>query len=181
MRPRGQSTLVYPICMAEGAIPFKLDFASTNATQTLFGVETAYLRTHLLDPSHMQEWVMHRMLARFGLPYLRTRHVRFFVNGQQLGFYTLMEAPDQDYVIARNFGYSDFDKDKSALYKVKSLSIDCGSEEYEYAGFPDKCTSPDGGDGYDCCADDSWGKFLSDKTSIRPLGYATFYFNNHLS
>jgi len=159
MRPRGQSTLLYPVCMNEEAVPFKLDFASFNATQTLFGVETAYLRTHLNDKSHMKEWLMHRMLARFDLPYLRTRHVRFHVNGKQLGFYTFMEAPDQEYVMSRNFDYT-FDKDSSALYKVKSLSIGCGNEE-EYGerieGFPEKCTSP-APIGNDCCADNSWGE-----------------------
>jgi len=128
MRPRGQSTLIYPICMAEDAIPFKLDFASANSTQTLFGVETAYLRTHLIDTSKMKEWVTHRMLARFGLPHLRTRHVKFYVNGKQLGFYTFMEAADQDYVMARTFGYS-YDKNDSALYKVKTMSLGCGREE----------------------------------------------------
>ena len=36
-----------------------------------------YLRNHMSDPSFMREWSMHRMLRRFGLPYLRTRTVRF--------------------------------------------------------------------------------------------------------
>ena len=80
MRPRGQSTLVFPICMNSQALPFKLDFASTNASQTLFGVEEAYLRNNFGDASQLREWSMHRMLAKFNLPYLRTRHVRFFVN-----------------------------------------------------------------------------------------------------
>jgi len=145
--------------MNEDAVPFKLDFASTNATQTLFGVQTAYLRTHLGDASKVREWTMHRMLARFGLPHLRTRHVRFFVNGILLGFYTFMEAPDQDYVMARTYNYS-YDKDHSALYKVKTMSLQCGNDELygEDPGFPEKCTSPDGQGGYDCCADDSWGE-----------------------
>jgi len=156
MRPRGQLTLFMPICLDLEDIPFKLDFASVNATQTLFGMETAYLRNHLMDESHMKEWVMHRMLARFGLPYLRTRHVRFHVNGAQLGFYTFMEAPDQEYVMSRNFGYT-YDKASSALYKVKTFSLRCGDEE-EYVenneGFPEKCTSA----GNDCCADESLGE-----------------------
>ncbi len=161
MRPRGQSTLVYPICMDEDAIPFKLDFANTNATQTLFGVETAYLRTHLGDISRMREWVMHRLLARFGLPHLRTRHVRFYVNGKQLGFYTFMEAPDQDYVMARTYNYAAYDKDHSALYKVKTMSLFCGEESSFSAGdpgYPEKCTSTDGADGYDCFACDDWNE-----------------------
>lgn len=178
MRPRGQSTLVYPICMAEDAIPFKLDFASANSTQTLFGVERAYLRTHLNDRSKMKEWVTHRMLARFGLPYLRTRHVKFYVNGKQLGFYTFMEAPDQDYVMARTFGYS-YDKNDSALYKVKTMSLTCGDEK-EYGqdpGYTEKCTSPDGAGGTDCCADLSWGepKTCADGYSVEDLSELCMY------
>ena len=90
MRTRGQSTLFYPVCMGNEAVPFKLDFASVNSSQTLYGVESAYLRTHLNDESKMKEWVAHRMLANFGLPHVRTRHVRFHVNDDLLGFYTFM-------------------------------------------------------------------------------------------
>jgi len=157
MRTKGQSTLVYPICMNEDATPFKLDFGSTNATQTLFGVGTAYLRTHLSDNSHMREWATHRMLARFGLPFLRTRQLRFFVNDVQLGFYTFVEALDQDNVMARTFNYT-YDKDHKALYKVKTMSLDCGNEEFFVTGDTKKCTSPDGQGGYDCCATIDWNE-----------------------
>ena len=163
MRTRGQSTLFYPICMGNTrAVPFKLDFASANSSQTLYGVETAYLRTHLSDESKMREWVIHRMLANFGLPHARTRHVRFYVNDVLLGFYNFMEAIDQEYVTARSFGFDSFDQHNNALYKVKSLSLGCGNEE-EYRKerveeFPDKCTSPNGAGGFDCCADDSWNE-----------------------
>jgi hypothetical protein len=162
MRMRGQSTLFYPICMGSEAVPFKLDFASKNSSQTLYGVESAYLRTHLSDESKMHEWVIHRMLANFGVPHARTRHVRFHVNDDLLGFYTFMEAIDQEYVSARSFGFDSFDQQNNALYKVKTMSLGCGNEE-EYQkdkveGFPGKCTSPDGAGGFDCCADDSWGE-----------------------
>ena len=163
MRTRGQSTLFYPICMGNTkAVPFKLDFASANSSQTLYGVETAYLRTHLSDESKMREWVIHRMLANFGLPHARTRHVRFYVNDVLLGFYNFVEAIDQEYVTARSFGFDSFDQHNNALYKVKTMSLGCGNEE-EYRkerveGFPDKCTSPNGAGGFDCCADDSWNE-----------------------
>ena len=98
------------------AAPFKLDFASANSSQTLYGVETAYLRTHLSDESKMREWVIHRMLANFGLPHARTRHVRFYVNDILLGFYTFMEAIDQEYVTARSFGFDSFDQQHKIQY-----------------------------------------------------------------
>ena len=145
MRPRGQSTLFFAVCMNVTDVPFKLDFTLVNATQTLLGVETAYLRNNIIDKeSHMQQLIMHRMLTRFKLPHLRTRDVRFYVNGEQLGFYIFMEAPDQEYVMSRNSDYT-FNKDSSALYKVKLMSIGCGSEKITHKdlGFPEKCTSVD--------------------------------------
>lgn len=125
-RPKGQSTLAYGTCM-DRTIPYSIDFDRTNPDQTLFGVQKAYLRTHLADWSFAREWAQHRMLARFGLPYLRTRKVRFFVNGEFIGLYDLVEAPDQDYVFQRSF--PDFDPNNYALFKVKTLSLGCG--EYD--------------------------------------------------
>ena len=75
IRPRGQSTLAIPFCLGLSAIPFGIDFAAYNQSQTLFGMERLYLRQHMGDASFMREWYVHRALARFQLPYLRTRHV----------------------------------------------------------------------------------------------------------
>mmetsp|Transcript_45226 Transcript_45226/g.110175 ORF Transcript_45226/g.110175 Transcript_45226/m.110175 type:complete len:983 (+) Transcript_45226:54-3002(+) len=122
MRPKGQSTLAYGTCM-DRSIPYSIDFDTTDADQTLFGVQRAYLRTHFGDSSFAREWVNHRALARFGLPYLRTRTVRFFVNENVVGLYDLLEAPDQDYVFQRSF--PSFDPSSYALYKVKTLSLGC--------------------------------------------------------
>jgi len=113
-------------------MPFQLHFNSVNRSQTLFGVEKGYLRSHFHDYSYMREWTMHRMLARFGLPYLRSRSVRLYirsVSGNQatdhyFGLYTFIEAPDQEYVFARSF--PDYDPSNFALYKVKYLSRLCG-------------------------------------------------------
>lgn len=81
------------------------------------------------DNSYMRDWANHRILARFGLPHLRARSVRFHINGEKKGLYTLLEAPDQEYVFARSF--PDYDPTNFALFKIKSLSIGCGfySEE----------------------------------------------------
>lgn len=122
LRPKGQSTLAYGICM-DRTIPYSIDFDRTNPDQTLFGVQRAYLRTHLGDWSFAREWTQHRMLARFGLPYLRTRKVRLFVNDRFIGLYDLLESPDQDYVFQRSF--PDFDPNNYALFKIKTLSLAC--------------------------------------------------------
>lgn len=64
------------------------------------------------------------MLARFGLPHLRARKARFYINDELMGYYTLLEAPDQDYAFHRSF--PDFDPENYALYKVKIYARDCG-------------------------------------------------------
>jgi len=130
IRTKGAWTLVYSTCLGLDTIPFSIDFGdgidNGNADETsLFGVRRAYLRNHVADASYMREWVQHRMLARVGLPYLRTRKVRFFVNGRLLGLYDLMESPDQEYVFARSF--PEYDPYDHALYKVKNSSIRCGT------------------------------------------------------
>lgn len=125
IRPRGQSTLYLSTCLGSPTIPFQLELNTVNETQALFGVEKLYLRNHLSDNSYMREWAIHRMLARFGLPHLRARKVRFHINGERRGFYTAMEAPDQEYVFARSF--PDYDPSNHTLFKVKTFSIGCGA------------------------------------------------------
>jgi len=123
-RPKGQSTLYLGTC-TDKSVPYSIDFDYHNASQTLFGVQRAYLRTHIGDPSFAREWAQHRMLARFGLPHLRTRKVRFFVNDDYVGLYDLLEAPDQDYVFQRSF--PNFDPEYYALYKIKTFTLGCGA------------------------------------------------------
>ena len=123
IRPKGQSTLVFGTCL-DSSIPYSIDWDHTDPDQTLFGVQRSYMRTSFNEPSYIREWTMHRMLARFDLPHLRTRTVRFFLNGDFVGLYTLIEAPDQDYVFQRSF--PDFNPEMYGLYKVKTLSMICG-------------------------------------------------------
>jgi len=131
MRPKGQSTLNMGTC-EDRSIPYSVDFdRGSDPDQTLFGAGRAYLRTHFGDPSHAREWAMHRMLARFRLPHLRTRTVRLFLNEEFVGLYSLMEAPDQDYVHQR----SGFDQGEG-LYKVKTMSLACGADNDLIEGLP---------------------------------------------
>jgi len=124
IRPKGQSTLVFGTYMNR-SIPDSIDWDHGDSNQTLFGVEQSYLRTHFSDWSFVREWSMHRMLARFGLPHLRTWTVQFFVNDERVGLYDPLEAPDHDCVFQRSF--PDFDPTNYGLYKVKTLSLGCGS------------------------------------------------------
>jgi CotH kinase protein len=108
-------------CAADMTVPFQLEF---DALASLFGVERMYLRNHVLDATFMRDWSMNRMLARFGLPHWRTRKLRFFINGDYIGFYDAVEAVDQEYVFARNF--AEYNPFNYSLYKRKVESIGCG-------------------------------------------------------
>jgi len=123
IRPKGAFSLIVTSCMLQDTIPFLIDFGKNNPS--FFGMNKIYLRNFKADKSYIREWTLHRMLARFGLPYLRTRTVRFYINGDLIGLYEFMEAIDQEYVFQRSF--PDHDPEQYALYKVKATSIDCGN------------------------------------------------------
>lgn len=131
IRPKGQYSLFSSLCFGSSAFPFQVEFGDRNSknpfnfNQTLFGVKTIFLRNHGNDNSYARDWVYNRMAARFGLPHLRARQVRFLVNGNLHGLYTLLEAPDEEYVFARSF--PDYDPDNFALYKVKTFALSCGN------------------------------------------------------
>lgn len=113
IRTKGQSTLMITACLGLANVPFQIEFDTPWN-----GMEVVYLRNHLGDASYMRDYASHALLKRFGLPYLRCRPVRFYLNGEYVGFYTLMEAPTQGYVMQRSFGI--FDPADTALYKVKT-------------------------------------------------------------
>jgi len=130
IRPKGQSSLYMARCLRTGTIPFQVDMDYTDPYQTLFGVQRFYLRTHIADGSYMRDWAYNRMLARFNLPYLRARSVQLIINDKIVGpIYTLVEAPDQEYVFARNF--PDHKPDSFALYKITNLGVTCGEYSEE--------------------------------------------------
>jgi len=118
IRVKGQSTNTMTACMGLRNVPFNVEFDTP-----FLGMENVYLRNHLSDFSYMREHASHTMLKAFGLPYARTRPVRLFLNGSYTGFYTLMEAPTQGYVMQRSFG--PFDPDTTAIFKAKTAMTDC--------------------------------------------------------
>ena len=133
-RPRGQSTLYFPVCHGMKTFPWTVDVAGgSDNTQRLFGMERFYLRGHYGDASYMREWTAHRMLRRADLPYLRTRTAKLYVNGEYTGLYSLIEAAEQDYVFYRNFGVDNTNTASTkppfaeghALYKIKTHSQQC--------------------------------------------------------
>ena len=55
VRPKGQSGLFVATCLGTPSIPFQLDFDNTNSSQTMFGVQRAFLRHHAEDYSFARE------------------------------------------------------------------------------------------------------------------------------
>ena len=84
IRPKGQSTMYLGVC-TDRTTPYQIDWDSDNSTATMMGMTKTYLRTAWGDGSFSREWVAHRMLARFGLPHLRTRSVRLLMNEVVVG------------------------------------------------------------------------------------------------
>ena len=97
IRTKGQSTLFLPACLGLSNTPFQLKFDAS--TPFLGGMSTVYLRNHLGDQSYMREYGSNVLLHRYGLPYLRVRPVRLYLNDEYYGFYSFMEAPTQPYVM----------------------------------------------------------------------------------
>ncbi len=118
IRTKGQSTLMITACLGLRNVPFQIEF-----DKPFMGMEVVYLRNHMGDMSYMRDYSSHFMLRRFGLPYLRCRPARLYMNGEYVGFYTLMEAPAQGYVMQRSFGV--FQPVDTALYKIKTQVAQC--------------------------------------------------------
>lgn len=125
IRTKGQATLMTVACMGIKTVPFQIEF-----DKPFMGVEKAYFRSAYLDPSYMRDYTSHVLLAKFGLPFLRCRFVRLYLNGDFNGFYIMMEAPTQGYVMQRSFGA--FDPTSTAMFKVKR-GAKCDYSEMEFA------------------------------------------------
>ena len=94
VRTKGQSTLTVTACLGLQNVPFSVKFDTP-----FLGMEEVYFRNNYSDQSYMREYASHVMLKQFGLPYLRVRPVRLHFNGEYTGFYNMMEAPTQAYVM----------------------------------------------------------------------------------
>lgn len=124
IRTKGQLTLTIPACMGVANLPFSLKF---DEDESLYGMSKVTLRNHFDDPSYLREYTIHRLNARFGLPFHRTRHVRLYINEEYVGFYVLMEPHDKAYTMQRSFG--PFDSNQAGLFKMKTFVAQCPDYE----------------------------------------------------
>jgi len=144
IRVKGQSTNTVVACLGVPTVPFNIEFATP-----LLGMEKMYLRNHLTDASQMRDAMAHYMLKSVGLPYARTKPARLFMNGEYVGFYTLMEAPVQGHVLQNSFGA--FDPQKTGIFKLKT--------------------------GFDACPfDDDMMRAITFATESNPLPPDVYYF-----
>ena len=96
----------------------RLDFDRSSTRQKVLGLKSIVLRNNTQDPSHLHERLSMSFFTRMGLPAPREFHVRFFVNNEYAGLYTVVEAVDKDFlkrVFGENDGYLyDYDYDPAA-------------------------------------------------------------------
>ncbi len=105
----------------------RIDFNRYTTGQTFLGLKSLLVKNNLTDPSSMHERIAMQFFQRMGIQTSREASVRLVVNGVYDGLYTLVEAPDQDFV-QRTLGESD-----GYLYK---FDRNFGDEPYyfEYLG-----------------------------------------------
>jgi spore coat protein H len=111
--------------------------------QRFAGVGFFILKANNQDPSMMHEAVAFEFFRKMGLPAPREAPARVYVNGAYLGFYTIVEHEDEDF-LTRNLGESGgdlFEWNPKAPYNFEDL----GDDPSLYAMFLDPKTngSPD--------------------------------------
>ena len=92
---------------------FAFDFSKYTSTQRFLGMKSFNTRNFAQDASMMHERLTMLMFARMGLPYLREAHARFFVNGQYVGLYLILEPIDTRFLLTR------FGETQGYLYEFK--------------------------------------------------------------
>jgi hypothetical protein len=64
----------------------------------LRGVETLTFNNMVQDPTGLHETIGYEQLRALGIPAPRTGYLRLSINGDDRGFYTLMETPDENFL-----------------------------------------------------------------------------------
>jgi uncharacterized protein (TIGR03437 family) len=82
-----------------------LNFAHYAKKQTFLGLPFILLKANNEDPSNLHEWLAMKLFRMMGFPAPREAPAQLYVNGQYLGFYTIVEHEDAAF-LQRNFGES---------------------------------------------------------------------------
>src|SRR5262245_8044409 len=89
----------------------RVDFDRYEEKQKFVGLKSFILRNDTQDASMMHERLAMILFRRMGLYASREAHTRFYVNGQYIGLYTIVESVDKDF-LKKNLG-----EDGGYLYK----------------------------------------------------------------
>jgi len=81
----------------------RVDMDRYAADQTFIGIKSFILDNLTQDASGIKETTAMRLFARLGIAAPRETHTRFYVNGEYIGLYGLVESIDKD-LLARVFG-----------------------------------------------------------------------------
>jgi len=73
--------------------------------QTFLGLSALELKPNTQDPSMLHERISFLLFNRMGIPSSRETHTRFYVNGEYIGVYLLVENPDAS-LLSRIFNES---------------------------------------------------------------------------
>jgi len=76
----------------------RVDFDRNEPGQTFLGLKSVIMRNNTQDPSMMHEVVAFRLFARMGQPASREAFVRFYVNNEYIGVYSIIESVDKDFL-----------------------------------------------------------------------------------
>jgi hypothetical protein len=81
-----------------------------NKGQKFQGMDKFHLNNSVQDPTYLNEWICGGMALDAGVPTARAAHAVVELNGRKLGFYTIKEGYNKNF-LRRNFG-----DDKGNLY-----------------------------------------------------------------
>jgi len=111
VRVKGNSSLMSVAGMGIDRFSFKVDLNRYVQGQDLLGVQMLVLNNGFKDPSLIREHLAYELAREMGLPASRTGFVDLTVAGIHLGFYTLIEHVDDEFL------ESNFDSDDGDMYK----------------------------------------------------------------
>ena len=75
-----------------------LSFDSINPAQTFLGLTALELKPNTQDASLLHERLSMLLFGRMGIPASREVHSRFYVNGEYIGVYLLVEYPGKEFL-----------------------------------------------------------------------------------
>ena len=101
LRAKGNSSMQRS--QATGKYSFKVEFDHFIEGQTYQGLDKLGLNNLVVDDSCMRDYIVYRMMARFGEASPLCSFVFVTVNGEDWGFYLAVEAVE-DAFLARNYG-----------------------------------------------------------------------------